>query len=81
MVVFQIKKSDTDTFLFEATCDTSNDKLIRDLVTIWNLRIRLGQLAGAIRDLAKYGPMKPLDKVGLDEVILIRFLILSLSFY
>jgi hypothetical protein len=33
MVVIQIKKSDTDTFLHETTCATSNDELIRELVS------------------------------------------------
>jgi hypothetical protein len=32
------------------------------------MRIRLQQLCGGLRELAKYGPMKPLDKCGLDEV-------------
>jgi len=68
MVVIHIKHGDNDGFLYETTCDTSNDVLIRDLVQVWNLRIRLKQLCGSIRELAKYGPMKPPDKVGLDEV-------------
>ena len=68
MVVFQIKTSDTDSFLYEASCDTSNDVVIRDIVRIWNMRIRLGQLSLAIRDLARYGPMKPPDKAGLDRI-------------
>lgn len=68
MVVIQIKTSDSDSFLFETTCDTSNDSLLRDIVDVWNIRIRLSQLTGSIRELAKYGPMKPMDKVGLDVI-------------
>ncbi len=68
MVVIQIKNSDTETFLYETNCDTTNDALLRDLVAIWNLRIRLTQLVGGIRELSKYGPMKPPDKAGLDEI-------------
>ena len=41
--------------------------LIRELVAVWNLRIRLGQLVGAVRDLARHGPMKPPDKQGIDH--------------
>ena len=33
MVVIHIKRSDTEQFLFETTCATSNDQLIRDLVS------------------------------------------------
>eukprot|EP01031_Cornospumella_fuschlensis_P030366 gene30366-36690_t len=68
MVVIQVKGSEDNTFLYETTCDTSNDDLVRDLVRIWNLRIRLAQLAGGIRELAKYGPMKHPDKAGIDEI-------------
>ena len=68
MVVFQIKSGEHDTYLFEASSETTNDKLIRDLVDVWNLRIRLRQLAGGLRDLAKYGPMKQPDKAGLDTI-------------
>lgn len=68
MVVIQIKTGDSDSFLYETTCDKSNDTLIRDIVDVWNTRIRLHQLAGSIRELAKYGPMKPLDKIGLDVI-------------
>ena len=68
MVVIQIKSSDVDTFLYEVPSETSNDTVIRDIVKIWNLRLRLTQLIGAIRELGQYGPMKPPDKAGLDHV-------------
>lgn len=68
MVVIQIKTGDSDSFLFETTCSTSNDAMIREVVEVWNTRIRLFQLAGSIRELAKYGPMKATDKVGLDVI-------------
>jgi hypothetical protein len=32
------------------------------------MRLRLQQLCGGIRELARHGPMKPPDKAGLDEV-------------
>jgi len=68
MVVIQIKKGDLDGFLFETSCDTSNDALLRDLVFVWNMRLRLAQLCHGLREMAKYGPMKPPDKAGLDEI-------------
>ena len=33
MVVIQVKKADGDTFLYETTCGTSNDTLIKELVS------------------------------------------------
>lgn len=68
MVVIQIKNSDDDSFLYETTCACSNDALVRDLVKVWNLRIRLKQLTGSIRELAQYGPMKHPNKAGIDEI-------------
>lgn len=69
MVVIQIKSgNEADTFLYETSCDTSNDTLVRELVDVWNTRLRLKQLAGGIRELAKYGPMKHPDKAGLDNI-------------
>lgn len=68
MVVIHIKKENGDGFLYEASCETSNDNLIRDLVDIWNMRLRLKQLVGGLREMALYGPMKPPDKAGLDEI-------------
>lgn len=68
MVVIQIKNNEADTYLYETTCDTTNDDLVRDIVRVHNLRIRLRQLSGGIRELARYGPMKHPDKAGLDEI-------------
>lgn len=69
MVVINVKRGEGDSFLYETTCDTSNDTLIRNLVEIWNLRLRLAQLAGGVRDVGKYGPMKPTDKFGIDNIL------------
>ena len=73
MVVIQIKSGETDSFLYETCCDTSNDTVVRELVRIWNLRLRLQQLVGAIRELALYGPMKPPDKASIDQVSKVCF--------
>lgn len=37
-------------------------------VWINNARVRIAQLAGAMRDLAQHGPMKPAAEQGIDEV-------------
>lgn len=68
MVLIQIKQGDQDTFLYECLSSTTNDAVIRDLVRIWNNRMRLFQLCGAIRDLGKHGPMKKPDKAGIDNI-------------
>ena len=68
MVVVHLKPDEQNQFLFETTCGETNDKLITDLVTIWNARIRLQFLVDNVRELAKHGPMKPPDQRGLDEI-------------
>ena len=68
MVVIQIKTSDQDSFLYETTCDTTNDALVREITQVWNMRLRLDQLVGGLREMAKYGPMKHPNKAGLDEI-------------
>ena len=35
MVVIHIKKSDGDGFLYETTCEASNDAVIREIVNIY----------------------------------------------
>ena len=69
MVVLHIKKTDIDQFLYETTCCESNDTVIRDLVWIWNTRIRLQALADAVESLAMYGQNKHPEKCGIDEVL------------
>ena len=70
MVVISIKNGaeGADAFLYETTVDTSNDEMIRDLAEVFNLRLRLRQLCGALRELGEHGPMKPPDKAGLDQI-------------
>lgn len=68
MVVFVIKRDQNDQFLYEASVQDTNDELIEGLATVWNTRLRLGFLVGALRDLAQYGPMKPTDEHGIDQI-------------
>jgi len=68
MVVFHIKNGQQDGFLFEASVQDSNDQLIRNLAEVWNTRLRVGLLVGAVRELAKFGPMKPQEDQGIDGI-------------
>lgn len=68
MVVFHVKDGQQDGFLYEASVQDSNDALIRGLANLWNKRLRLGLLAGSVRELAKYGPMKASEDQGIDAI-------------
>lgn len=69
MVVIHVKRTETDQFLYETTCDTSNDNLIRHLVKISNTRIRVVSLVDALKNLAQHGPSKHPNKCGIDEIL------------
>jgi len=68
MVVVHIKLDDSNQFLYETTCGTTNEDLITNLASIWNMRLKLQFLVDNVRELAKHGPMKPPDQRGLDEI-------------
>jgi len=68
MVLIHIKKSDTDQFLVEAKTTEANTDVIQRIVDIWNTRLRLMRLCGAALALADYGPAKPEDQKGLDDI-------------
>lgn len=68
MVVFHLKNGQADGFLYEASVQNTNDELIEGLVAVWNMRIRLTMLIGAVRELAQYGPMKPQEEHGIDSI-------------
>lgn len=93
MVLFHIKRTDTDQFLFETRTTESNDEVIRTLVRsiagsdagatpppltaargrsaqvkINNMRVLIQQLCLGCERLVEFGPMKPPEEQGLDEV-------------
>ncbi|KAK7250305.1 cilia and flagella associated protein [Aureococcus anophagefferens] len=68
MVVIHVKFGQEDEFLYETTCATSNDELIRGLVKLNNTRVRIAFLCGALRELGTHGPAKPMGEVGIDHI-------------
>lgn len=68
MVYIIIKRSDNDQFMIETTCDRSVDDVISELVQVWNLRLRIAQLVGALPQLADHGVMKEPERQGIDEI-------------
>ncbi|KAF0694750.1 Aste57867_14426 [Aphanomyces stellatus] len=67
MVVINVKLSETEGFLFETSCGTSNDELVRDLVHVHNSRIRLASLTQHVQGLFQYGVAKHPQEHGLDS--------------
>ena len=72
MVFLVVKMNDTDEWAAEALPSDSCDATVRNLTAIQNLRERIFILSQALRDLAKYGPMKRPEEQSLDEVLKIN---------
>lgn len=58
----------TENFLVEAKVTESVDDVTRRTALIHNIRLRVRRLVAGVRELVKYGPMKPSDKFGLSEL-------------
>jgi hypothetical protein len=69
MVLIHVKKGTdaTHEFLLEAKTGEPVDSVTNEAARMHNLRLRCGRLAVAMRQLAKYGPMKPEAQRGLSE--------------
>ncbi|XP_059476725.1 cilia- and flagella-associated protein 298-like isoform X3 [Neocloeon triangulifer] len=65
MVLLHIKHGAESLFLYEATCDTDMKTVYEEVTSIYNGRLKITQLCYDIEDLAKYGPVMPLDMQGL----------------
>eukprot|EP00830_Metopus_es_P015585 TRINITY_DN4531_c0_g2_i1.p1 TRINITY_DN4531_c0_g2~~TRINITY_DN4531_c0_g2_i1.p1 ORF type:complete len:347 (+),score=82.46 TRINITY_DN4531_c0_g2_i1:2-1042(+) len=67
MVQLIYKKTDQNQFLYSTTVLTPVEQVIRELVTINNLRIKLDRLCIAMEELAQKGPLKPEELRGLSN--------------
>jgi hypothetical protein len=72
MVVIQIKASTEDTFLYETTCSTTNDELIKELVSDFEYAVS-SAVGGprwpvgsgvSTRHLSLHGSIRPLERSG-----------------
>ena len=66
-VLLHIKRSEKDSFLYEAPAATEVDVVVNDVVKVQNLRGKVSRLAEAAGQLALYGVMKLPEQQGLDD--------------
>jgi len=66
MVLIHITRG-ADEFVYQTQCNVSVDIVTTAIANLHNLRGRVRRLVGGVRDLAKYGPMKPEAERGLTE--------------
>ena len=67
MVKLHVKKGEESQFLFDTHVDVDVDTLIRELVIIYNGRLKVDRLSSEIEDLAEHGITLPPQMQGLTE--------------
>lgn len=67
MVKLHIKKGDESQFLFETNVDVEIDKLIEELVAIFNGRLKITRLCYELEELVKHGTFFPPEILGLTD--------------
>ncbi|KAK2163902.1 hypothetical protein LSH36_72g03090 [Paralvinella palmiformis] len=67
MVKLNIKKGDEAQFLYDTTVQISIDDLIKEIIPIYNGRLKVGRIASEIEELADHGITLPPNMQGLTD--------------
>lgn len=67
MVVLHVKRGDDSLFLYETSVTSSTDTVIRELVSVFNGRLKIQRLCMEIEELAEHGTMLPHEMIGLND--------------
>ncbi|KAH8395238.1 hypothetical protein KR222_003601 [Zaprionus bogoriensis] len=67
MVVLQVKRGDESLFLYETSVGGDTDTVIRELVSVFNGRLKVQRLCMEIEELAEHGTMLPVEMIGLND--------------
>lgn len=67
MVLLHIKRGNESQFLYETSVATPITKLNKEIVAIYNGRLKIGRICSEMEELAKHGPMFPPEIQGLAE--------------
>ncbi|ESO01593.1 hypothetical protein HELRODRAFT_185691 [Helobdella robusta] len=67
MVKLQVKKGDDNQFLFETSTAVSIDELTREIVQIYNKRLKVHRICGEVEELADHGISLPPNMQGLTD--------------
>lgn len=67
MVLLHIKRGNESQFLFETSVTTPISQLNKEIVSIYNGRLKIGRICSEMEELANHGPMFPPEILGLTE--------------
>lgn len=67
MVLLHIKRGNESQFLYETSVKTPISVLNKEIVSIYNGRLKIGRICSEMDELANYGPMLPPEILGLTD--------------
>lgn len=67
MVLLHIKRGNESQFLYETSVSIEVAQLNKEIVSIYNGRLKIGRICSELDELAKHGPMFPPEILGLTE--------------
>ncbi|CAH2260405.1 cilia- and flagella-associated protein 298-A [Pararge aegeria] len=67
MVILHVKRGDESQFLYETNVSNSVDEVVKDIVAIFNGRLKVDRLCYEIEELQKHGTFLPPEMQGLTE--------------
>lgn len=67
MVLLHIKRGNEPQFLYETSVQTPVSSLNKEIVSIYNGRLKIGRICSEMDELAKHGVMLPPDILGLTD--------------
>lgn len=67
MVILHVKRGNDSQFLYEAPLTTELSILLKEIVTIYNGRLKISRICSEMEELMKHGPMYPPEILGLTE--------------
>lgn len=67
MVILHVKRENESQFLYETDVSKSVDEVVKDLVAIFNGRLKVTRICYEIEELAKHGTFQPPEMQGLNE--------------
>ena len=67
MVILHVKRGDENQFLYETNINKSIDEVVKDIVAIFNGRLKVTRICYELEELQKHGTFLPPEMQGLTE--------------
>lgn len=81
MVLFHVKRGDESQFLYQTEVEKPVNDVVKDIVAIFNGRLKVTRICHEMEELADHGTFLPLEMQGLTEEQVSYILLLSPNKY